>query len=394
MTASALAPLPGLRPRNPNFSSGPCAKRPGWSLEALQNAALGRSHRAGIGKAKLADVIERSKRVLRMPADWRLAIVPGSDTGAVEMALWTLLGARGVDLLAWESFGEGWVTDVVKQLKLPDVRTLAADYGALPDLARVDFDRDVVLTWNGTTSGVRLANGDAIPANRQGLVICDATSAAFAMDLPWDKLDVVTWSWQKVLGGEGAHGMLALSPRAVERLESHTPAWPLPKVFRLTSKGKLAEGPFKGETINTPSMLCVEDAIDGLAWAEEIGGLDKLIERSENNLAAVAAWVARTPWVDFLAADPAIRSCTSICLKIVDPAVTALDEEAQAAVPKKIASLLEKEGVAFDINGYRDAPPGLRIWGGATIDTADLEALLPWLDWAFDRARAELKLAA
>lgn len=394
MTASALAPMPGLRPRNPNFSSGPCAKRPGWSLEALQNAALGRSHRASIGKAKLADVIERSKRVLRMPADWRLAIVPGSDTGAVEMALWTLLGARGVDLLAWESFGEGWVTDVVKQLKLPDVRTFTAPYGELPDLAQVDFDRDVVLTWNGTTSGVRLANGDAIPAGRQGLVICDATSAAFAMDLPWDKLDVVTWSWQKVLGGEGAHGMLALSPRAVARLESYTPAWPLPKVFRLTSKGKLAEGPFKGETINTPSMLCVEDAIDGLVWAEEIGGLDKLIERSENNLAAVAAWVARTPWVDFLATDPAVRSCTSICLKIVDPAVTALDEEAQAAVPKKIASLLEKEGVAFDINGYRDAPPGLRIWGGATIDTADLEALLPWLDWAFDRARAELKLAA
>uniref|UniRef100_UPI0031E337E1 phosphoserine transaminase n=1 Tax=Inquilinus sp. TaxID=1932117 RepID=UPI0031E337E1 len=316
MTASALAPTPGLRPRNPNFSSGPCAKRPGWSLEALQNAALGRSHRAGIGKAKLADVIERSKRVLRMPADWRLAIVPGSDTGAVEMALWTLLGARGVDLLAWESFGEGWVTDVVKQLKLPDVRTFTAPYGVLPDLAQVDFDRDVVLTWNGTTSGVRLANGDAIPANRQGLVICDATSAAFAMDLPWDKLDIVTWSWQKVLGGEGAHGMLALSPRAVARLESYTPAWPLPKVFRLTSKGKLTEGPFKGETINTPSMLCVEDAIDGLAWAEEIGGLPKLIERSENNLAAVAAWVARTPWVDFLAADPAIRSCTSICLKI------------------------------------------------------------------------------
>ena len=394
MTASALAPLPGLRPRNPNFSSGPCAKRPGWSLEALQDAALGRSHRAGIGKAKLADVIERSKRVLRMPADWRLAIVPGSDTGAVEMALWTLLGARGVDLLAWESFGEGWVTDVVKQLKLPDVRTFTAPYGALPDLAQVDFDRDVVLTWNGTTSGVRLANGNAILAGRQGLVICDATSAAFAMDLPWDKLDVVTWSWQKVLGGEGAHGMLALSPRAVERLESYTPAWPLPKVFRLTSKGKLAEGPFKGETINTPSMLCVEDAIDGLAWAEEIGGLDKLIERSENNLAAVAAWVARTPWVDFLAADASIRSCTSICLKIVDPAVTALDDEAQAAVPKKIASLLEKEGVAFDINGYRDAPPGLRIWGGATIDTADLEALLPWLDWAYERARAELKLAA
>ncbi|WP_225766760.1 phosphoserine transaminase [Inquilinus sp. Marseille-Q2685] len=394
MTASALAPTPGLRPRNPNFSSGPCAKRPGWSLEALQNAALGRSHRAGIGKARLADVIERSKRVLRMPAGWRLAIVPGSDTGAVEMALWTLLGARGVDLLAWESFGEGWVTDVVKQLKLPDVRTFKAPYGELPDLAQVDFDRDVVLTWNGTTSGVRMPSGDAIPAGRQGLVICDATSAAFAMDLPWDKLDVVTWSWQKVLGGEGAHGMLALSPRAVERLESYTPAWPLPKVFRLTSKGKLAEGPFKGETINTPSMLCVEDAIDGLAWAEEIGGLDKLIERSEANLAAVAAWVARTPWVDFLAADPAVRSCTSICLKIVDPAVTALDADAQAAVPKKIASLLEKEGVAFDINGYRDAPPGLRIWGGATIDTADLEALLPWLDWAFDRARAELKLAA
>jgi len=378
MTASALAPTPGLRPRNPNFSSGPCAKRPGWSLEALENAALGRSHRAGIGKAKLADVIERSKRVLRMPADWRLAIVPGSDTGAVEMALWTLLGARGVDLLAWESFGEGWVTDVVKQLKLPDVRTFKAPYGELPDLTQVDFDRDVVLTWNGTTSGVRLANGDAIPANRQGLVICDATSAAFAMDLPWDKLDVVTWSWQKVLGGEGAHGMLALSPRAVERLESYTPAWPLPKVFRLMSKGALAEGVFKGETINTPSMLAVEDAIFALEWAKSLGGLQGLIARSDANAAALDKIVAERDWLGHLAEDRGIRSKTSVCLTV---------DGADSDFIKKFAGLLEKEEAAFDVAGYRDAPPGLRIWCGATVDTADVEALGPWFDWAYANTR-------
>ena len=362
----AIGPKPDQRPANPNFSSGPCAKRPGYTPAVLSGAMLGRSHRAAAPKARLAEVIERSRAILGMPADWRLGIVPASDTGAVEMALWSLLGARGVDVLAFESFGAGWANDVSKQLRLADARVLSAPYGRLPDLGAVDFSRDVVFPWNGTTSGVRVPNGDWIARDRQGLTICDATSAAFAMRLAWDRLDVVTWSWQKVLGGEAAHGMLALSPRAVERLVNYTPPWPLPKIFRLTSGGKLIEGVFKGETINTPSMLCVEDALDGLCWAESVGGLDGLVARCEANLAAVARWVARTGWTDFLAEDAATRSCTSICLK----------------APKEIAAVLEKEGVAYDIASYRDAPPGLRIWGGATVETADIEALLPWLEWA------------
>jgi phosphoserine aminotransferase len=388
------APRPAARPAVSHFSSGPCAKRPGWSVSALQNALVGRSHRASEGKARLAEVIDRSRALLGLPKEYRLAIVPASDTGAVEMALWSLLGARGVDLLAWESFGEGWVNDAVKQLKLKDTRTIAAPYGALPDLGRVDFARDVVFTWNGTTSGVRVPNGDWIAADRGGLTICDATSAAFAMDLPWAKLDVVTWSWQKVLGGEAAHGMIALSPRAVERLESYTPAWPLPKIFRMTAKGKINEALFRGETINTPSMLCVEDQIDALTWAASIGGLKALIARSEANLAAVSAWVARSRWAGFLAEQPATRSCTSICLKFVDPALAALPAEAQGEAGKKIAAALAKEKVAHDIGAYRDAPPGLRLWGGATVERADMEALLPWLDWAYGEAAAGLKKAA
>jgi phosphoserine aminotransferase len=387
-------PKPDLRPANPRFSSGPCAKRPGWTLDALSGAFLGRSHRAAQPKARLAEVIERSKAVLGMPGDWRLGIVPASDTGAVEMALWSLLGARGVDVLAWESFSKDWGTDVLKQLKLKDARLVDAPYGRLPRL-EADGTRDLVFVWNGTTSGVRLPDADFIPLRREGLAICDATSAAFAMRLPWERLDVVTWSWQKVLGGEAAHGMLALSPRAVARLESHTPSWPLPKIFRMTKGGKLNEGIFKGETINTPSMLAVEDALDGLRWAEGVGGLEGLVARSEANLAAIAEWVARTPWVDFLAEDPATRSCTSICLKIVAPWFTALDAAAQAAAAKALAGLLEKEGVALDAGAYRDAPPGLRIWGGATVETADIRALLPWLDWAFAAVEAEhAKVAA
>ncbi len=379
---------PSVRPACANFSSGPCAKRPGWSLDTLKDAALGRSHRSKLGKAKLADTIERTRKVLGIPADYRIGIVPASDTGAFEMAMWSLLGARGADLLTWESFGAGWVTDAVKQLKLKNTRTFEAPYGQLPDLKAVDFDNDVVFTWNGTTSGVRVPNGDWIPADRKGLTICDATSAAFAMRLPWDKLDVVTWSWQKVLGGEGQHGMLVLSPRAVERLTTYTPPWPMPKIFRLTQGGKLIEGVFKGETINTPSMLAVEDALDGLIWSEKIGGLDALIARSEKNLAAIEAWAAKTPWVGFLAADKAIRSCTSVCLVIQDPDVAKLDAEAKAAFSKKMVALLEAEKVAFDIDAYRDAPPGLRIWAGATVETADLEALFGWLDWAFETVKA------
>ena len=389
----ASAATPDVRPLNPNFSSGPCAKRPGFTLQALAGAFLGRSHRAAEPKARLAEVISLSKSILGMPADWRLGIVPGSDTGAVEMALWSMLGARGVDIVTFESFGEGWATDIVKHLKLSDARVLSADYGTLPDLNLVDPARDVVFPWNGTTSGVRIANSDWIAADRQGLAICDATSAAFAMDLPWDKLDVVTWSWQKALGGEAAHGMLALSPRAVQRLETYTPSWPLPKVFRLTAKGKIAEGVFKGETINTPSMLCVEDAVDGLRWAQEIGGLPTLIARSEANLAAVASWVAKSDWAGFLAEDPAIRSCTSICLKIVAPWFVALPADAQAKAAKQLASLLEKQGVAYDIGAYRDAPPGLRIWAGATVETADIQALLPWLDWAAAQVAASFAAA-
>jgi len=384
MADFSLAAKPAARPQNPNFSSGPCAKRPGFTLAALEGAALGRSHRAKGPKAKLNEVITRSKDILGMPADWRLGIVPASDTGAVEMALWSLLGARPVDVLAFESFSETWATDVVKQLKLADARVLKAPYGQLPDLTQVDFSRDVVLAWNGTTSGVRFPNGDFIPADREGLVIADSTSAAFAMDLPWDKLDVVTWSWQKVLGGEGAHGMLALSPRAVERLLTYKPAWPLPKIFRLTSGGKLSEGIFAGETINTPSMLCVEDALDGLRWAESIGGLKGLIARAEANLKAVADWVEGNPRVRFLAETVETRSCTSICLAIAAPWFVSLDAEAQAKAAKAVAALLEKENVALDAGAYRDAPPGLRIWGGATVETADIAALLPWVDYAID----------
>jgi phosphoserine aminotransferase len=389
----AFATKPELRPGNPQFSSGPCAKRPGWSLAALEGAHLGRSHRAKAPKAALAEVIERSRRILGLPEGWRLGIMPGSDTGAFEAAMWSLLGSRGVDVLAFESFSEGWATDVVKQLKL-DARVLGAAYGALPDLSAIDFSRDVVLCWNGTTSGVRLPDGDFIPADREGLVLCDATSAAFAMDLPFAKLDVVTWSWQKVLGGEAAHGMLALSPRAVARLESHKPAWPIPKIFRLTKGGRLIDGIFAGETINTPSMLCVADALDGLRWAEQVGGLHGLIARSEANLAAVAHWAARSDWASFLAETADIRSSTSICLKITAPWFTALDASRQAAAAKAIAVLLEKEGVALDIGAYRDAPPGLRIWGGATVETADIENLLPWLDWAEARVHADFATLA
>lgn len=386
----AAATKPGISPANPRFSSGPCAKRPGWTLAALEGALLGRSHRAATPKAKLAEVITLSKAILGMPADWRLGIVPASDTGAVEMAMWSMLGARGVDVLVWESFSKDWATDILKQLKLTDARVLDAPYGKLPDLGAVDPKRDVVFVWNGTTSGVRLTNADFISADREGLAICDATSAAFAMDLPWSKLDVVTWSWQKVLGGEAAHGMLALSPRAVARLESYSPPWPMPKIFRLSSGGKLSEGVFKGETINTPSMLCVEDALDGLRWAESIGGLHGLIARSEANLAAIADWVAAGSGYGFLAQDAATRSCTSICLTITAPWFTALAADAQATAAKKIASLLEKEGVALDAGAYRDAPPGLRIWGGATVETADIKALLPWLDWALASVQAEM----
>jgi phosphoserine aminotransferase len=373
---------PSVKPQRPQFSSGPCAKRPSWSLDALSGALLGRSHRAKAPKQRLQAVIDRSKALLGMPADWKLGIVPASDTGALEMALWSLLGERPVDVLAWESFGQEWVTDVTKQLKL-DARVLAAEYGDLPDLASVDFARDVVFTWNGTTSGVRVPDADWIRADRAGLAICDATSAVFAMDVAWDKLDVVTWSWQKVLGGEAAHGMLALSPRAVARLESFVPPRPLPKIFRLTKKGKLDASIFEASTINTPSMLCVEDALDGLAWAEGAGGLAGLIARSESNLAVVRDWVERTPWVDFLARDPATRSCTSICLQVADPDFAAQAPDAQKKVLGALVALLEKEAVAYDIASYRDAPPGLRIWGGATIERSDLEALLPWLDWAW-----------
>ncbi|MCT8997948.1 phosphoserine transaminase [Chelativorans intermedius] len=381
---------PDIRPANPHFSSGPCAKRPGWTPEVLKNAALGRSHRAKIGKEKLARAIALTREVLQVPEDYRIGIVPASDTGAVEMALWSLLGARGVDMLAWESFGAGWVTDVVKQLRLSDVRRIEADYGKLPDLSQVDFDRDVVFTWNGTTSGVRVPDGDFIPETRGGLTICDATSAAFAQRLDFRKLDVVTFSWQKVLGGEAAHGVLILSPRAVARLESHTPAWPLPKIFRLTKGGKLIEGIFRGETINTPSMLCVEDYLDALSWAQSVGGLDGLIARADANFAVIDRFVEKSGWLAHLAEDPATRSNTSVCLSIVDEAVTRLDAAAQAAFAKGMVARLEAEGAAYDIGHYRDAPPGLRIWAGATVETADLEALMPWLDWAFHEQKAAL----
>src|SRR5258705_13139556 len=384
---------PTRRPSNPCFSSGPCAKRPGWSPAALEKALVGRSHRSGVGLALLVEVVDRSRAILGIPSDWRVGIVAGSDTGAIEIAMWSLLGARGVDMLAWENFGEGWVTDV-EQLKLPDVRVLKAPYGRLPDLSQVVPARDVVFTWNGTTSGVRVPNGDWIAADREGLAICDATSACFAQALDWRKLDVVTFSWQKALGGEAAHGMLILSPRAVARLESYTPPWPLPKIFRLTKGNKLNQGVFEGETINTPSMLCVEDYLDTLGWAKSIGGLKALRARADANAKVIADWVASTPWIDFLARDPAIRSNTSVCLKIVDPAVGKLSAEAQAAFVKGIASALEKEGVAYDIDAYRDAPPGLRIWCGSTVERADVEALTLWLDWAFAETKDALPKAA
>jgi len=385
---------PGVWPAIPHFSSGPCAKRPGWSLQTLTDAALGRSHRAKIGKAKLKRAIDLTREVLEVPADYRIGIVPASDTGAVEMALWSLLGARPVTMLAWESFGEGWVTDVEKQLKLKDVTVLKAPYGDLPDLAKVDFSTDVVFTWNGTTSGVRVPNADWIAADRAGLTICDATSAAFAQQLDWAKLDVATFSWQKALGGEGAHGMLILSSRAVERLETYKPVWPLPKIFRMTKGGKLIEGIFQGETINTPSMLCVEDYLDTLSWAKSVGGLKATIARSDANAKVLADWVAVTPWIGHLANKPEQRSNTSVCLKVVDPAVTRLSADNQAAFAKTLAGLLEKEGVAYDIANYRDAPPGLRIWCGATVETGDVKALTPWLDWAFAQAKAALPKAA
>ena len=379
---------PAQRPQSPHFSSGPCPKRPGWSLDALSDALVGRSHRSKAGRAKLKEVITRSRAILGIPEDYLCGIVPASDTGAVELAMWSLLGARGIDILAWESFGQSWVTDLEKQLKLEDSRAIKADYGQLPDLSQVDCDRDVVFTWNGTTSGVKVPNADWIKDDRQGLMIADATSAVFAMDMPWSKLDVVTWSWQKAMGGEAAHGMLVLSPRAVERLESYTPTWPLPKIFRLTKKGKVDRAIFEGDTINTPSMLCAEDALDGLKWAEQLGGLSALIQRSEDNLAAIAAWVDRSEWAGFLAEDPATRSNTSVCLKIVDPWFVGLSESEQAHKIKEIVQLLEKETVAYDIASYRDAPSGLRIWAGATVERSDLEALLPWIDWAYAQVKS------
>ncbi len=386
--------MPGVRPAVPHFSSGPCAKRPGWSLQALTDAALGRSHRAKLGKGKLKRAIDLTREILEVPADYRIGIVPASDTGAVEMALWSLLGARPVTMLAWESFGEGWVSDVQKELKLKDLTVLKAPYGALPDLAKVDWSNDVVFTWNGTTSGVRVPNGDWIAADRKGLAICDATSAAFAQRLDWPKLDVATFSWQKALGGEAAHGMLILSPRAVARLESHKPAWPLPKIFRMTKGGKLNEAIFEGETINTPSMLCVEDYLDTLAWAKSVGGLEALIARADANTKAIADWVKGTPWVDFLAKDSATRSNTSVCLKVVDPAVTKLPADAQAAFAKTLAAMIEKEGAGYDLAHYRDAPPGLRIWCGATVEASDVEILTHWLDWAFAKSKEALPKAA
>jgi phosphoserine aminotransferase len=388
MTASK----PVARPNAAHFSSGPCAKRPGYSLENLKGAELGRSHRSKPGKAKLKLAIDETRAVLGVPNDYLIGIVAASDTGAFEMAMWSMLGARGVDVLAWESFGKDWVTDIVKQLKIPGARVLDAPYGALPDLTKVDFRNDVVFTWNGTTSGVRVPDGNWIPAGREGLTLCDATSAAFAQDLDWPKLDVVTFSWQKVLGGEAQHGMLILSPRAIERLESYAPAWPMPKLFRMTKGGKLNTEIFEGATINTPSMLCVEDYIDALRWAKGLGGWKALQARSNANFTVIADWVARTPWVDFLAAEPAARSNTSVCLKIVDPEL--VSPEAQADAAKQIAAVLEKEGVALDIGAYRDAPPGLRIWAGATVEHSDLEVLMPWLDWAFAGAKSSLANAA
>jgi phosphoserine aminotransferase len=385
---------PAVRPRVPHFSSGPCAKRPGWTSQALSDAFLGRSHRSKPGKAKLKRAIDLTREVLQVPADYRIGIVPASDTGAVEMALWSLLGARPITMLAWESFGEGWVSDIAKELKLKDATLMRAPYGELPDLGKVDPASDIVFTWNGTTSGVRVPNADWIKADRAGLTICDATSAAFAQPLDWPKLDVVTFSWQKALGGEAAHGILILSPRAVARLESYSPPWPLPKIFRMTKGGKLNEAIFVGETINTPSMLCLEDYLDALEWAKSVGGLPALQARADANTKVISDWVARTPWIDFLAREPSQRSNTSVCLKVVDPAVTRLPADAQAAFVKGLAAALDKEGVAYDIDAYRDAPSGLRIWCGSTIERSDVEALVLWLDWAYAKAKDALAKAA
>lgn len=388
------AAKPASRPNVPHFSSGPCAKRPGWNPQNLKDAALGRSHRAKVGKAKLKLAIDLTREVLEVPADYKIGIVPASDTGAVEMALWSLLGPRPVTTIAWESFGEGWVTDIIKQLKLKDVVKLSAGYGEIPDLSKADPNSDIVFTWNGTTSGVRVPNADWIRADREGLTICDATSAAFAQPLDWPKLDVVTFSWQKALGGEGAHGMLILSPRAVARLESYVPPWPLPKIFRMTKGGKLIAGIFEGETINTPSMLCVEDYLDALNWAKSVGGLKALIARADASTKVLADWQAKTPWVDFLANDPAIRSNTSVCMKVVDPAITSLPADAQADFAKKLVAAVEKEGAGYDLGAYRDAPPGLRIWCGATVEASDVAVLTQWLDWAFAETKASLAKAA
>ena len=385
---------PAVKPANPNFSSGPCAKRPGWTVNALANALVGRSHRAKPAKARIEKAIALTRELLEVPADYRIGIVPASDTGAVEMFLWSALGARGVDMLAWESFGEGWVTDVQKQLRLDDVRVLKAPYGELPDLKQVDFSRDVVFTWNGTTSGVRVPNADWIPADRQGLTICDATSAAFAQNLDFKKLDVVTFSWQKALGGEAAHGVLILSPRAVERLETYKPDRPLPKIFRLTKGGKLMEDVFQGATINTVSRRCIEDAVDALEWGKSVGGLKGMRARADANFRALNDWVEQAGWIENLAKVPEQRSNTSVCLVIADPEIRALSEDAQAAFAKAIVSRLDKAGAAYDIGGYRDAPTGLRIWAGSTVETSDLEALTGWLDWAFAAEKAALKAAA
>ena len=391
-----MSPLakPAIRPVNPNFSSGPCAKRPGWSLEALSAALVGRSHRSKPGRARLGEVIERSRKLLGIPADYRIGIVPASDTGAVEMALWSLLGARPVTTIAWESFGEGWVSDIIKELKLKDVTKLHAGYGEIPDLAKADPASDIVFTWNGTTSGVRVPNADWISATREGLTICDATSAAFAQKLDWPKLDVVTFSWQKALGGEAAHGMLVLSPRAVERLETYKPAWPLPKIFRMTKGGKLNEAIFEGETINTPSMLCVEDYLDALNWGKSVGGLKGLMARADANTKVLADWKAKTPWIDFLAKDPAIRSNTSVCMSVVDPAIASLTPDAQSDFAKKLVALVEKEGAGYDFAHYRDAPAGLRIWCGATVEANDVALLTQWIDWAFAEMKSSLAKAA
>ena len=389
-----LPEKPALRPANPRFSSGPCTKRPGWSLEALKGALLGRNHRQPVTKARIALALKRTREILSLPADYRVALVPASDTGAVEMALWSLIGPRGVDVLAWEAFSQEWVTDIVEQLKLPDLRTLTAPYGELPDLSQVDFTRDVVFAWNGTTSGVRVPHGDWIPSDRKGLTICDATSAVFGQRIDWTKLDVATYSWQKVLGGEAQHGMLILSPRAVARLETYTPPWPVPKLFRMTKDGRLLEDLFEGSTINTPSMLCVEDYLDALAWAESVGGVEGTIARCDANAKVIADWVERTPWIDFLARVPETRSNTSVCLKIVDPDILALRPEIAAEFPRRMAAMLDAEDAAKDIASYRDAPPGIRIWTGATVERSDVVALVPWLDWAFAHVKQSLSKAA